>query len=566
MTRLLLFLSGIATMTTLAAPSVGNVRGTFRNGQVFLQWDETELAADARLSVYSSPAAITAENVGKATCLAQHILVGSARDWWLDPASFDPGTPSSNHEGWRLVAGAQRIDPKGGLLVHTVTAATAGPHYYAVQVEGQPTLAATTAPIVGQVEQVLPIWQDDKGQLATAGAGKGSSLWIQLHGRGGGATAGKRHARTNCVWFGDATQGWREGLGFKFYLRVSNGRVTIVPQDRVWVSRPVMESRDARDHCPMINTWWYGYHSEIWKSTKTPTAVAPNYTERYLLALVKWAQTYLGTDPNRTYITGGSMGGSGTVAMATHFPNVFAAARAEVPVYSLTRPGRGSAVRLECMVGSLKDRQVLTADGIPLLDYMNGTGNVLAAKGDLPPIFATNGRKDGSIPWENNPPFYTAMNQTHQAFAVYWNNGGHGMSREAPKDVKGWGGRLERYRLNQAYPAFTNCSDNRDYGAGDPKQGDLIGWINRGLDWSDLQDTPEAFSLTVTANYPTIQYPVTVDVTPRRLQAFQVKPGETLKATVGTRTIAVKVDENGRFTVPGVIIADAKGTQIRVTR
>jgi hypothetical protein len=158
------------------------------------------------------------------------------------------------------------------------------------------------------------------------------------------------------------------------------------------------------------------------------------------------------------------------------------------------------------------------------------------------------------------------MNQTHQAFAVYWNNGGHGMSREAPKDVKGWGGRLERYRLNQAYPAFTNCSDNRDYGAGDPKQGDLIGWINRGLDWSDLQDTPEAFSLTVTANYPTIQYPVTVDVTPRRLQAFQVKPGETLKATVGTRTIAVKVDENGRFTVPGVIIADAKGTQIRVTR
>lgn len=564
MKRHLLSLIGIATMTTLTAAPLANLRGTYRHGQVFLQWEENGLAPDTRLAVYSAPAPIT--DPAKATCLAQHILAGSARDWWLDPASFAKDAPAGEPQGWRLATGAERINPKGGLFVHTVVPATAGPRYYAVVVDGQTELLVTAEPIVGQVDQVLPIWQDATGDLPAAASSKGDSLWLTLHGRGGGITAGERAAAVNCLWFGDATQGWREGLALKFQLRITPERVTITPQDRTWVSRPVLESHDGRDHCPAINTWWLGYHSEIWQSTTTPTAVVPNYTERYLLALVHWAQNYLGTNPARTYITGGSMGGSGTVAMATHFPKVFAAAYAQVPVYSLTRPGRGSATRLECMVGSLQDREVLTSDGIPLLDYMNGTNNVLAAKGDLPPIFATNGRQDGSIPWENNPPFYAAMNQTRQAFAVYWNNGNHGMSSEAPQDAKDWPGKLERYRLDQAYPAFSNCSDNRDFGTGDPKQGDLIGWINRGLSWTDLTDTPEAFSLTVTAAYPEIVYPVTVDVTPRRLQSFQVKPGETLQVTVGDRKLTVTADAKGLVTIPAVAIAGAQGTAIRITR
>jgi len=562
--RHLLSLIGIATMSTLAAAPLANLRGTYRNGQVFLQWDETGLAPDARMAVYSSPAPITAANLPAATCLAEHILAGSARDWWMDPASFAKDAKAGEPQGWRLEAGAERISPQGGLLVHTVTPATAGARYYAVV--GADGTAFTEQPIVGKVEQVQPIWQDDKGGIPAAANNQGDSLWLQLHGRGGGIAAGEHPSPVNCLWFGDATQGWREGLAFKFQLKVTDNRVTIVPLDRMWASRPVKESRDARDHCPAINTWWYGYHSEIWQSTATPTAVAPNYTEHYLLALLHWAQSYLGTDPARTYITGGSMGGSGTVAMVTHFPDVFAAAYAQVPVYSLTRPGKGSATRLECMVGSLENREVLTADGKPLLAYMNGTNNVLATKGDLPPIFSTNGRQDGSIPWENNPPFYTAMNQTRQAFAVYWNNGNHGMSSEAPQDAKDWPNHLEQYRLDQAYPAFSNCSDNRNYGNGDPKEGDLIGWINRGLGWSALEDTATGLALTVTAAYPEITYPITVDVTPRRLQAFQVKPGETLQATVGDQKLAVTVGADGRFTIPGVVIADAQGATIRVTR
>lgn len=90
------------------------------------------------------------------------------------------------------------------------------------------------------------------------------------------------------------------------------------------------------------------------------------------------------------------------------------------------------------MVGSLKDRQVVTGDGVPLLEYMSGERNMLNAKVATPPLFACNGRQDGSIPWENNPPFYAAAARARQAFAVYWNNGPHGMQGECPADALEW--------------------------------------------------------------------------------------------------------------------------------
>ena len=486
--RFLCFGHALATLALLlsaqAAESrsvVSDLSGEFRNGQVFLTWCEGEAPAGTTLNVYSSTAALSsAGSLKTARVLARNIHRHSARDWWQDPASFRKGAPPAAPAGFVVRDGSDPLSPAAGLFVHTVTRDTAGPQFYAVTVShpsgeedltllpGRNSLASA---VEGRVEQPLPVWLG-KGGLPARGSAKGRKLCLRLHGRGGGATAGSRKGRVNCLWFGDARQGWREGLAFKFHLDVSTDLVRITPMDRVWVGRAVTESRDGRDHCPAINTWWYGYHSEIYKTTSTPEAVAPNYTERYLIGLVWWAQAYLGADANQTYVTGGSMGGSGTVAMALHFPHVFAAAYAQVPVYSCTRPGKGSAVRLECMVGSLRDRKVVTSDGVPLLDYMNGAANMRKAKGDVPPIFSCNGRRDGSIPWENNPPFYRAANGARQAFAVFWNNGKHGMAREAPADVRAWAGRMYSYRLDQSYLAFTNCSDNRDYGNGDPKEGD----------------------------------------------------------------------------------------------
>ncbi len=475
-----------------------------------------------------------------------------------------------------LSPGSAPLDPTGGLFVQTVTAATSGPRYYAVTwtaaagTESRgitPGANATTTPIVGSIAPPLPIWQAPNGALPAPNACAGRRLVLSLHGRGGGATAGPTPSAVNCLWFGDATQGWRAGLAFKFMLSVQPDTVVITPMDRVWIGRAVTESKDQRDHCPAINTWWFGYNEKIRQTTHTNPVSAPNYTERYLLGLLRWAQGYLGCDANATYVKGGSMGGSGAVALALHFPDVFAAAQAQVPVYSCTRPGQGSATRIECMCGPLQGTASTTVGGVAVLDYLNGARNLLAATLDTPPIFATNGRQDGSIPWENNPPFYAAAAQARQAFAVYWNNGAHGMSEEAPADVKAWGSMLYRYRLNQSYPVFTACSTDRNYGQGNPTDGDLEGWINRGLTWEKLEDTADRYALTVLAAYPALTYPVTLAVTPRRVQHFKPAPGTALVVAAGNgqpRTLVV--DPDGRFTVPEVVVGDAAGTRLTIRR
>lgn len=555
---------------------VSGVSGVCRNGQVFLTWAEQATPANTTFNVYQHVRPIVGAEFVKARRLAHHIEPFSARDYWQDPATFSKSAKPGVPIGFRIASGAAPLPPNSGLFVHTVTDADQGPRYYAVTAtlpEGReeatlvPGANSLEQPVSGSVAPVQPIWVGD-GASPAAGAGKGKLFALWLHGRGGGdTTSADGSCPTTCLVFGDATQGWREGLAFKFYLRMTDHAVLVTPYDRAWTGgRPVLESKDERDHCAAVNTFWYGYNSRIYETTLAENPVVPNYTEKYLLWIVQWAQSHFGTDRSRTYLRGCSMGASGAVALALHYPEAFAAVSAQVPIYAYTRPGTGTAWRLECACGPL-DRPAVTHAGVPLLDHMHGARQVASAVADLTPVFATNGRQDGSIPWENNPPFYQAMNKARQAFAVYWNDGGHGMSQDAPPDVKAWDETIERYRLDESFPAFSNCSDNGNYGGGDPKDGDLVGWVNRGLGWRELVDTPGEYALTVTADHPEIQYPVIVDVTPRRIQQFNMAPGEMIQVRVGNQPpAAARADAAGRVTVARVRIESRDGTRICLTR
>ena len=86
MKKLLLSLGMVSALSLCAG--VGELNGVFRNGQVFLQWKESGLAKDTRLSVWKSDKPITRENVSKAVRVASLLNVNSSRDWWLDPDSF----------------------------------------------------------------------------------------------------------------------------------------------------------------------------------------------------------------------------------------------------------------------------------------------------------------------------------------------------------------------------------------------------------------------------------------------------------------------------------------------
>ena len=591
--KLLLSAGAIAMLSVQAGLS--DLAGEFRDGQCFLQWKESGLAADTRLSVWSSDKPITKENISKAVKVASYLNLNSARDWWLNPDSFvigrskkakgeeifagnvaDVGAQATN-KGFVIKDGGKPISPDGGLHVHTPCAKLAGKRYFAVAAHKGMSdevleVVSTSAPIEVKEGKAAPIRL--KGSLKR-GSAKGMPLVISLHGRGGGVGVDKKGNPVGThIIFSDRSFAWREGIPFKFDAGIDRRSkiLTISLNDRIWVGRKLTkkESRDSRDYVPAISTFWLGYNVNIAKSNEGPKFAWDNYTERYILHIVKWAQEYLGADVNRTYVTGGSMGGTGTVQMVLHYPEVFAAGKALVPIYAFNYKcfnpkDRGTAWRMTCSIGPFsKKKPALMPDGTDIVDYTDGAKFMSKAAVDMPPLLATNGRKDASIPWVNNPDFYRAANKGRQMFQVYWNNGNHGMSSQCPKDFIS-NKELFRYRLNESFPAFSNSTDNKNYGNGDAKDGDLTGWINRGFDWKVIADTPERYEITVSVKHKDIKYPVVSDMTIRRRQQFKPAKGADVQVSVNGKTSTVKIDENGLLTISDINFADGKPVKVVCT-
>ena len=135
---------------------------------------------------------------------------------------------------------------------------------------------------------------------------------------------------------------------------------------------------------------------------------------------------------------------------------------------------------------------------------------------------------------------------------AYWNNGGHDMFRNLPADVETHLSTLPAFANDRAYPAFSNFAANSNPGSGGLNDGDIEGAINRGLRWSDVQDTAEGFGVTVTADPTVARLPARVDVTLRRLTAFVVAPNAALRVTVGDQARTVRADADGRVTIENV--------------
>ncbi len=551
----------------MGASLVHELKATARDGQVFLTWQENETADGTSFNIYVAGKPIT--DVSMATRIGHHIERHSARDWWEDPASFKKHVPSGKPIGYRIGPGLDRLDPRGGLFVHTlrkdspaqlffaVTHSDAGGKEDATLTLGANSLAAGVTAAPGAIQ---PIWQAD-GPLANPEAGKGKPLWLNLHAKGG-VVAGMEY-----LVFGDETMGWREGLPFKFSVRIEHDEIVVRPTDRVWINRPHKEASDGGT--PAIWTFWYGYNSKIYDRALMGEGVPTNYTERRNLWILDWVRRRYQPDTNRWYCSGGSMGGCGTISFALRHPELFAACHALVPIVSYTYLGKASASRLEpsCWTGAIP-ASLKTSDGVELLDRMDGAKFVMTSPHDLPFVFLINGRQDGSIPWENNPRFYRALTDAHQGFAAYWDNGAHSTSgRNAPADVLAWQQRFHRFRLDESYPAFSNTSSDRNPGTGAPDNGDIVGWIGRGMDWKDIEDTADHFAITVLADYPSLEYPVRTDMTLRRVQRFKTVPGEQLNVSIGNAVpVRITADSNGRITIPGVVIPNRAGVRISLQR
>ena len=218
---------------------LSNLTGECRNGQVFLQWEEKELPATARIAVYGSRERISLANLDQAEELASLLNVGSARDWWQDVNMFlvnrsqearkeenfagnvaDLGEGSAEQPGFVITDNGAPIPPTGGLHVHTPTLDQTGKRYFAVACRDTGKIvgfAATENPIEVVAAPIQPI------RLGTKEWGRGSCkglpLVVSLHGRGGGVGVDKQGKPVGThLLFADRSIAWREGIPFKFSL------------------------------------------------------------------------------------------------------------------------------------------------------------------------------------------------------------------------------------------------------------------------------------------------------------------------------------------------------------
>ncbi len=573
---LVVILLALGATAAAAAPVATNLQATCRDGQVFLTWDEPA-GLQGDLTVLMSKQPITAAD--QATVIAEGVNPGSAYDWWLNketygnPVPKDPNTGEAYkppHEGFIVTPGGPRLNPDSGLHVHTVAADEAGAAYYAVIgadnkeiVAGQNSLAQ---PVNQQAGAVTPIWQsaDSAPEVEKA---KGLPLHLILHAKTG--IGGMEY-----LAFGDKSLGWREGLPFKFGVRVTPDYVEVRPTDRTWIGRMFPEGTDGcQKLTPAIHSFWYGYNSNIHWPERMAQGVCTNYSERRVLWIVDWVQRTYQTDPNRTYATGSSMGGCGMMAVALRHPEVFAAISAHVPIVAYDKgPGGDSLRRITAECG---DVDKPCNEGMSVRDRLDATRFVREHKGDLPFLVIANGRTDTSIPWWKNPDFYRTMRDQRQAFVAAWNDGDHGgCGSKLPPDIRQLADlrNLHQYALDRSYLAFSNSSQDQNPGNGDAKDGDIEGYMNRGLVYDPPADAADRYEVLIKWALEADKLPVTVDVTPRRLQALKLKPGDQVTAmnlaADGTEVqkLTLTADDQGLVTFPAFKVISAAGNRLVLTK
>jgi len=251
---------------------------------------------------------------------------------------------------------------------------------------------------------------------------------------------------------------------------------------------------------------------------------------------VKWAIKTYKIDPNRVYLCGNSMGGSGTLGIGMRHGDVFAAIKANVPA------------RVE---------HVSSRMGFP--PYAP-----LPAGAKLPdtPVCVDYSAPNDS--WStNHQDFVSAMNARKYPLLFYWGPFGHANNNEKILAVNDlvhsfdWLG----VKKNELYPVFTDASTNDPL----PWPGNLSdkkpGQVNAFFRWKTLADTRKKVEVSLFLTDPaalkttfTVPSEATAAVSLRRLQAFKVKPGETVRWSFGGAKGEAQADSEGVVTVPGLKI------------
>lgn len=321
-------------------------------------------------------------------------------------------------------------------------------------------------------------------------------------------------------------------------------------------------------------SWYFGYHEnyDVDGGPNLPPVAGTvvDYGERRVRALLDWSKAELGHDPARVYALGASMGGTFAVFMAWHYPDLFAAGSAMVPKLSFARSADElyyTRLSYDRLWGSV-NLSLPCTNGRPTYEWLDPMrlARLDPARGAAP-IQAFIGRMDDFTGWAEKVTYLRLADSLRLGGVFHWDRRVHGGSSTAAWSPSHDPSYLHRFRLNRSYPAFSRCSAASALGNGSRTDGDSVGTLHAMVDFdTSLVDTPGGWQVTLrtrtlATRWGTIPAPesLSVDVTPRRLQRFDLRPWSTYPWRVVRTSDGAELrsgwsgtDEWGLLTVPGV--------------
>jgi hypothetical protein len=357
-----------------------------------------------------------------------------------------------------------------------------------------------------------------------------------------------------------------------------------------WYQRPPATS-------VMISTnqvpydWWTGYHEASGTWRPWSAGVVRSYSQKRLDAFFEWVCGRFRIDRTRTIAAGNSMGGSGAPVYATHRADKVAWVSSWVGVH--TPAGTPHFLGSYELCYGRAAWKLAHESGATAFEHFDDAAWVRGRpQMSMPLICFGNGKDDGGIGWPQALGYFRALQEARQPHLFRWALGGHGVRATLPGPGASGSTLPLDVRTDQSLPAFTKCSLDGDPGTGKllatPKEyktregrtqkdrydGDSAGYANRWLYWQtkDVVDEPAKWEMTVALMQPAPKDRCTVDVTPRRLQRLEARPGQSFAWTnapagggKAVQSGKVTADKWGLITVEGVQVTKG-GNRLRISR
>jgi hypothetical protein len=287
--------------------------------------------------------------------------------------------------------------------------------------------------------------------------------------------------------------------------------------------------------------WWGGMHRGDAELTKRNSGGRPAPVERRVIGSIEWVMAKYSIDTNRVYLSGNSMGGSGTLGIGMPHGDLFAAIKANVPAG----------------IEHVSDRMCFPPRVLP--------DN--ARFPDPPVVIDYSAQNDG---WSaGHELFVKAMNDRKYALYFYWGPFGHANNHSEIEKVNDLVNSFDwlSVKKNEAYPVFANTSSNDRIPWPDDLNSKTPGQINAFFRWKNLSDTRGKLEMSLFLAAPAalkttfaIPREASADVSLRRIQNMNMKPGGKFKWTFGGAKGKGIADVNGLITIAGLKISAEPAT------